>query len=282
MKLKPTNAATAKLGLGTARDPLFGTSSNFPQLIEIDLAKISPRADQPRRRFDEDALQELAESIRRTGLLQPIIVRKQPGGAGQYEIVAGERRWRACGMAGQATIFAIVTTGDADELALIENIQRVDLQPLEEARAYRALMDRHGHSQDGLAALLGKDRSHVNSMLRLLDLPGEMLARIEECGATLSRAALIQIVRESDPEARRHMFDAALAGATERGLRALRKTKQPRPAPGPANPGSFFDEIGRIERLINPDRLPDIRRSLDDGKRARLTALRTWLDEILK
>src|SRR6476659_8514398 len=138
---------------------------------EIEIARIRPNPAQPRVQFDEETLDELAESIRQRGVLQPILLR--PSGAG-YEIVAGERRWRAAQRARLHAIPAIVREIDESttaELALIENIQREDLNALEEAEGYRQLIARHGHTQDGVGRIVHKSRSHVANLLRLLDLP---------------------------------------------------------------------------------------------------------------
>jgi ParB family chromosome partitioning protein len=138
---------------------------------EIDIALIKPNPAQPRVQFDEDSLEELAESIRQRGVLQPILLR--PAGKG-FEIVAGERRWRAAQRARLHAIPAIVREIDESttaEIALIENIQRQDLNAIEEAEGYRQLIKRHGHTQDEVGKLVHKSRSHVTNLLRLLELP---------------------------------------------------------------------------------------------------------------
>ena len=138
---------------------------------EVDIALIRPNPEQPRRHFDEEALAELALSIAERGLLQPILLRTADTG---YEIVACERRWRAAQRAQLHKIPAIVRNFDdasSAEVALIENIQREDLNAIEEADGYRQLIQRHGHSQEGVAAIVHKSRSHVANLLRLLDLP---------------------------------------------------------------------------------------------------------------
>jgi ParB family chromosome partitioning protein len=148
-------------------------SNRSIQLLEI--ARIAPHPDQPRRQFDEQALQELSESIRARGVIQPIIVR--PSGGDRYQIVAGERRWRAAQKAQLHQIPAIVrdfSEGETLEIALVENIQREDLNPIEEALAYRRLITQFQHSQDALARIVGKSRSHIANLMRLLDLPDEV------------------------------------------------------------------------------------------------------------
>lgn len=182
-----------KKALGRGIDALFretprestagsaGAASTGLSSIPVDRIVASP--DQPRREFDEAAIKELAESIKRKGVLQPIIV--APAGEG-YTIVAGERRWRAARLAGIANIPAVVrdvTEQERLEIALIENLQREDLDPMEEARAYRHLMDVGHASQEEVAHLVGKDRSTVANSLRLLKLP-------EDAQAALSRREL--------------------------------------------------------------------------------------------
>jgi ParB family chromosome partitioning protein len=138
---------------------------------EVEIALIRPNAEQPRRHFDEESLADLAASIAERGVLQPILLRTADTG---FEIVAGERRWRAAQRAQLHRIPAIIRNFDdasSAEVALIENIQREDLNAIEEADGYRQLIQRHGHSQEGVAAIVHKSRSHVANLLRLLDLP---------------------------------------------------------------------------------------------------------------
>lgn len=151
----------------------------------LPVAMIAPNPKQPRRQFDETALTELANSILARGVLQPILVRPVAGagdGAAQYEIVAGERRWRASQLAGLHEIPVVIREmgeGDGFEAALIENIQRADLNPLEEALGYQRLMRDYGHSQEAVSQLTGKSRSHVGNLLRLIDLPEEAKALVQ-------------------------------------------------------------------------------------------------------
>ena len=169
-------------GLGMGLQALLGEAARTPSpeaqqgesrggVREIEISRIQRNPNQPRIQFDEDSLAELADSIRERGVLQPILLR--PEGS-DFMIVAGERRWRAAQRAQLHTIPAIVRDIDEStiaELALIENIQREDLNPLEEAEGYKQLIRRHGHTQDGVAQLVHKSRSHVANLLRLLDLP---------------------------------------------------------------------------------------------------------------
>ena len=154
-----------------------------PAPNEIDISLISRNPAQPRRDFDEAALEELAGSLKRKGVLQAILVRPDPKRSGGYQIVAGERRWRAAKRAGLTTIPAVIR--DLDELELleigiIENVQRADLNAIEEAEAYGALMKRFGRTQDALADSVGKSRAHIANTLRLLNLPEEVRGAVRE------------------------------------------------------------------------------------------------------
>ena len=175
--------AVKKGGLGRGLESLFedaaldggGPGSTLP------LREIEPDKDQPRKDFDEQALSELADSIARHGLLQPIAVRAAAGGA--YKIIAGERRWRAARLAGLSEVPVVikdVTDAEAMELALIENLQREDLDPVEEAMGYRQLMERCELTQEQTAQKIGKSRSAIANSLRLLNLPDDVLAFLKE------------------------------------------------------------------------------------------------------
>lgn len=161
-------------------------------LREISLTVIRSGKFQPRSRFDEQYIKELSESIAKSGVMQPIVVRPIEGESGtKYEIIAGERRWRAAKQAGEITIPAIirdVSDQQALELALVENIQRQDLTPLEEARGYQRLMDEFSYTQEELSNTVGKSRSHIANLLRLLNLPQEVKEMLEEGALTMGHA----------------------------------------------------------------------------------------------
>ncbi len=161
----------------------------------LRLSDIEPRRDQPRKTFEKEALEALADSIAAYGVLQPIIVRENVDIPGLYEIIAGERRWRAAKMAGLTEIPAVVFDGDelkAAQVALIENIQREDLNPVEEAMGYGALIEKFGMTQEQVSKQVGKSRTAVTNMLRLLDLPEEVLEmlRVGDLTAGHARALL--------------------------------------------------------------------------------------------
>ncbi len=173
-------------GLGRGLDAIFLENTldeneidREGKISKLKISLVDPKSDQPRKYFDKEALEELSSSIAENGLLQPILVREY--GEGRYQIIAGERRFRASKLAGLAEIPAIVLDRDdrkAAEIALIENIQREDLNPLEEALGYKALAEEYGLTQEELASKVGKSRSAVANMLRLLDLPDEVLALV--------------------------------------------------------------------------------------------------------
>lgn len=173
-----------------------GAVSN-PQLLGVD--RIVSGKFQPRHHFSEEYLRELAESIKRNGIMQPIVVR--PIKNSQYEIIAGERRWRAAKLAGLLEVPVIirdVADQQALELALIENIQRQDLTPLEEASGFQRLIDEFGHTQEALASVVGKSRSHVANLLRLLSLPERIKAMLNESKITMGHARAL--LNADDPE----------------------------------------------------------------------------------
>lgn len=189
--------------LGRGLDFLLSGTAEAPgdEVRLLELGRIRPNPYQPRREFRAEELEELATSIREHGLLQPIIVRAT---AGDYEIVAGERRFRACQRLGLATIPALVRTADDTqmlELALIENIQRENLNPIEEARAYQAYVQRLDLTQEQAAVRLGKSRSAVANMLRLLDLPQDVQELVSR--GTLSMGHARAILAVTDAEAQR-------------------------------------------------------------------------------
>ena len=188
-------AAKEKRGLGIGLDALFGSDLQTEQeeIRTLPLSQVEPRQDQPRDSFDEERLQDLAASIARHGLIQPVIVRRLEGG--YYQIIAGERRWRAARMAGLHEIPVRVLQADdrsVSELALVENLQREDLNPMEEARGYQKLIGDYGLTQEEAAAGVGKSRSTVTNALRLLNLCGPVAAMVEngELSAGHARALL--------------------------------------------------------------------------------------------
>ncbi|MGR6837271.1 ParB/RepB/Spo0J family partition protein [Syntrophomonas erecta] len=167
-------------GLGRGLDALLAdTYVDEDKISQLEIELITPRPEQPRITFNQESLEELAQSLREHGMLQPVLVRTTEDG---YELIAGERRWRAAQMAGMESIPAVIRDIDdreAAEIALIENLQRDDLNAIEEARAYRTIMDNYGYTQETLGVRVGKSRSHIANTLRILNLPDEIITMIE-------------------------------------------------------------------------------------------------------
>ena len=175
--------ASKKGGLGKGLEAIFAENATEDQnaTVTLKISDLEPNREQPRHEFKEEALMELADSISRHGILQPLLVRPLLGGG--YQIVAGERRWRAARMAGLTEVPAVIRELDESqvmELALIENLQREDLSPLEEAQGYAALIDTYGFTQEEVAETVGKSRPAVTNALRLMKLPEEIRSMLEE------------------------------------------------------------------------------------------------------
>jgi len=220
-KQPKTTPLSQKLG----RDVFFGTSPDLPKIIEVDLAKLRPNPEQPRTTTDPMALEELASSIATHGLIQPIAVARDPDNPAGFIIVAGERRYRAFQHLGKETIPAIITTGDPAEIALIENIQREDLHPLEEAQALTRLMQKHHYTQDEVSKVVGKARRTVGELLVLTTLP----QRIQEEWRTsaIPKSTLIEIARVGTAEEQLTLWEHMKhGGMTVREARATKRISQ--------------------------------------------------------
>ncbi len=197
--------------LGEAPRPAEEVTARRDSVREVDIGRIRPNPSQPRQHFDEDSLAELAESIRERGVLQPILLRPVEGGG--YELIAGERRWRAAQRAQLHVIPALVREHDdsgSAELALIENVQREDLNAIEEAEGYQALIARFGHTQDNVAKLVGKSRSHVANLLRLLNLPEAVRLMLLRGDISMGHARAV-LTSEDPEELAREIADKGLS-----------------------------------------------------------------------
>ena len=240
-------ADTGRRGLGRGLSALLGETDaaaseiardqGHPREVPIELLRRNP--SQPRRYFIESELDELAASIREKGVLQPLLVRPAPGALGEYQIVAGERRWRAAQRAGLRLLPIVVredlTDLDVLEIGIIENVQRADLNPVEEGLAYLALMEQFGRTQEQVAETVGKSRSHVANTLRLLTLPEGVRQHLIEGRLTAGHARAIATA----PEAARLAERIVAEGLSVRQAETLaRGVEKPASGPRPLKPGS--------------------------------------------
>lgn len=253
--------AEGRRGLGRGLSALLGESEaegaegEGASAREIPLELIRRNPDQPRRHFAEADLEELTLSVREKGVLQPVLLRPAPGIAGEYQLVAGERRWRASQRAGLRTIPAVVRELDDQqvlEIAIVENVQRADLNPLEEAQGYKALIDRFGRTQDAVAQVVGKSRPHVANALRLLSLPEPVLTLLQDGALTAGHARAL--VGAEDPVGLARLVVAkglnvreteALAKRAARDDGAPRAAK-PRPAGKDADTLSLENDLSDV------------------------------------
>ena len=258
--------AKEKKGLGTGLGVLFGEDrfDEESELQTLPIAKVEPRQDQPRALFDDDALQELAESIAQYGLIQPITVRKLD--SGYYQIIAGERRWRAARLAGLSEVPVRVMDADdrrTAELALVENLQREDLSPVEEARGYQALMREYGLTQEDAARAVGKSRPTVANALRLLNLSDAVLDMLEKGQLTAGHARALVPIGDGALQlaAAKEVVDKALSVRQTEQL-AARLTRPVRPKKTEKDEGIRVDycaevgtrlsqSLGRKVRLVD-------------------------------
>lgn len=263
----------AKKGLGTGLDVLFGESAKDEEQKELvqrlPIAKVEPREGQPRTVFDEEALSELSESIREYGLLMPVTVRKLD--SGYYQLIAGERRWRAARMAGLTEIPARVIEADdrlATELALVENLQREDLNPVEEAQGYRTLMEDYGLTQDEAAQRVGKSRPAVANALRLLSLAPEVLQFVEQGLLSAGHARALVPVKPEELQidaARLVMKNGLSVRRTEELAKRLMKPPKAVTGDGAIRVDYAAEVMRRLERALGRKVLLS-----ENGKRGRI------------
>lgn len=238
-----------KGGLGKGLDAIFAenTTESGSGAVELKISELEPNREQPRREFDEKAMAELADSIAQHGLLQPLLVRPLFGGG--YQIVAGERRWRAARMAGLSEVPAVVremSDHEVMELALIENLQREDLTPLEEANGYQTLLDKYGMTQDEVAKTVGKSRPAVANALRLLHLPEAIREMVErgELSAGHARTLLAFPDEASMLEAAKKAVEQGLSvRELERMAKRAAEAQKEGEKPRPTRRIPYFDEV---------------------------------------
>lgn len=264
-------AAKDKKGLGTGLGVLFGADQfddeEQSELLTLPITKVEPRIEQPREYFNEEALQELADSISRYGLIQPITVRKLD--TGYYQIIAGERRWRASRLAGLTEVPVRLIEADdktTAELALVENLQREDLNPIEEAKGYKTLIEIYGLTQDEAAKSVGRSRPAVSNALRLLSLSAPVLEMVEknELSAGHARALLPLSDEKKQLEAAKEVLSKNLSvRKTEQLAARLQKEPKEKKEDSPALP--VIDYAAEISELLSKSLGRKVR--LVDGKR---------------
>lgn len=251
-----------EMGLGRGLDALLGNPDLQPQgegSVSLPISQVEPGLNQPRKRFDPESLADLTESIRIHGIIQPLTVRRLA--SGYYQIIAGERRWRAAKDAGLAEVPAIIIEADdrkVMELGLIENLQREDLNPAEEARGYRVLMEEYGMTQDQVAQRMGKSRPAVTNTLRLLALPEDLLKLVEEghLSAGHARAILGAPTAAMQRQAAKKVIEGQLSvRQTEALIKALQKQNDPKKKPVSEDLALYLGELekdlsGRFGRKV--------------------------------
>ena len=251
-----------KRGLGRGLDSLFTDNSvGESGVTELDINDIEPNRDQPRREFDQAALNELADSIALHGLLQPIVVR--PMSNLRYQIVAGERRWRASRMAGLSRVPVVMremSDRECMELAMIENLQREDLNPVEEALGYRQLIDSYGLTQEEVATAVGKSRPAVANSLRLLSLPQDLLDMVARNEISAGHARALLAIE--DEQMREFGANLAKNGASVRQIEQMGKKRKKSDDKGEKQPTvpyykevelALTTELGRKVQVVGND-----------------------------
>ena len=253
---KQGGARRASLGRGLSA--LFGEATEdysaldkVRQSKQVPIEFVHPGKYQPRRKFDEEAIQGLVDSIRDKGILQPLLVRRDGEDANSYELIAGERRWRAAQIAGLHEVPVVIrdlSDREALEIALIENIQRQDLTPLEEAEGYRRLMEEFEHTQEDLARAVGKSRSHVANMMRLLALPDPVKSMVQDGALTAGHARALLTAPDPAAVAR----EVVTRGLNVRQTEDLMRGDQPKAKKGKAANGGSGNALAMKDvDLIN-------------------------------
>jgi ParB family chromosome partitioning protein len=250
------SALMSDAGLDGAMGRAQAADGERNAMQSVPIGDVVPNPDQPRQGFDEHELADLAGSIRAKGVLQPLIVRLAGDAAGRYQIVAGERRWRAVQIAGLHEIPVIVRDfADTEvlEVAIIENIQRADLNPIEEAQAYRRLIDQHGHTQEQMGAILGRSRSHVANSLRLTNLPDSVQTLLRRGDISAGHGRALLMAERPEALARTVVERGLSVRETERLAKRRGGPDGPSAAGGPSGPRGAPDESDPDTRMLEGD-----------------------------
>lgn len=249
--------ALAKSLKGAGDSLLFG-DGGARETVTLRTADVFPNVNQPRRHFDVDELENLAASMRAVGQLAPVLVKRHPTQPRQYMLTAGERRWRAAGIAGLNELSAHILDDDADsdQIALIENLQRVNLAPVEEAEGVQRLIDRHGYNQEQTGRLLGRSRTEINTTLSLLRLHANIRQACVTSHADVPKAVLLEIARMPATDQLTAWPDVRAGGLTAREARRRRREAterepgEPRPSPAPPTPKALLASLTRITNVL--------------------------------
>ncbi len=218
-----------KKGLGRGLSSLIGEAKIESKTNKLSLSDIIPNKLQPRKNFDKENLADLTNSIKERGVIQPIIVRKSKSESSKYEIIAGERRWLAAGKAGLHEIPVVVTEADdlkSLEFAIVENVQRHDLNPLEEAQGYKRLIDEFSYDQEKVSRFIGKSRSYITNSLRILNLPLEVLKHVEEKKITAGHAKILVGLDNAEFIANKIIEKKLSVRQTENFVKVFKKKKK--------------------------------------------------------
>ena len=222
------NPFKSKKGLGRGLSSLIGDSEVKASNNKIPISSIIPNKFQPRKKFDKESLEELSNSIRERGIIQPLIVRRSAGDNTKYELIAGERRWQAAQNAGLHEVPIVVVEADnlkSLEFAIVENVQRTDLNTIEEALGYKKLIDEFNYDQDKVSKFIGKSRAHVTNCLRLLTLPKEVISLIEEGKISQGHAKVLVGLENSFFLAKKILQKGLSVRQTENLIRTLKNYK---------------------------------------------------------
>lgn len=241
---------------------------NRRRLIEVPVEKVRPNPHQPRKTFRDEDIESLAASIERFGLQEPILIQEVPGEPDEWQLIAGERRLRAHELLGRAYVEAIVTSGDAREIALVENLLRVDLNPFEMATAIAGLADENGYTHEDLSVICGRNRSEITRLIGLTRLPAEIRREYEEACSDISVSILFLVAEAGEEDMQRRLWDRAKEGMTVRQLRAIKNGGAPAPDVVTVTPAAPANDVKALTRAlrtfdrrvaeVSPDRLtPD-------------------------
>jgi len=272
-----------------ASDVLVTKASRFRHTFEAAVEAIQPDPNQPRKVFGDEDISLLAETMNERGQLQPILLRRDSDAKGRWFIVAGERRWRAAKLNKWPTILAIEHDGDPEIASLLENLQRVDLSPIEEARGVQRLIQGKGWSQEHAADALGKSKSEVSGTLRILTLPGDFLAAVLTSELAIPKNVLVELARVEDSSARDHLLGLAREGRlTVRAIRAMKDGDNPGHNDKATDVGerqrpvSRQFSFGSLEKVaISLRAIRETGRPILATDRARLEHLRREIDQLL-